>query len=473
MLDIVRILDRLRLRRPITWVYVTVGIALSGAAAHFLQSRFLSGLESAHNYSTAVVEDWNCQRRKASVKLSDDVFTMLVSRLQGDANGTKTEKISFALAKGGFQLLQICQSLQIDVGNELITEQINAIERGKALVKEWRADLIIFGKVMMTDNSLLIWTVNQHGGCDSSLAPTKLKDDAQTAEFEREAKAKLLAAVLKEIAAACRHGDDMDWELFKRQMKKLTALIAGTNLDLKEDQLLDISESYYNGLNLLYHWDGDNTWFELASSYAKYEREGTGTDLRKTQATYFYGRALTSKWLKAHDNDAGDQAIKVLEEALRGVPANVPGWRTEILDDLTRAYTLKGNDVLALKQMDEAIRINPGDPGRLNDRCYLQAKIGRLKAALDDCNESLKLRPNERATLDSRGVTYLKLKQSDKAIKDFDAVLRLDPKNARALYGRGVAQLISGNKNQGTGDIAAAKAIQPDVADEFARYGIK
>jgi tetratricopeptide (TPR) repeat protein len=448
---------------------VTIGIALSGAAAHFLQSEFIAGFERANQLSVGFVHDWSCQRQKASIKLRDDLFTMLVSRLQGDANGTKTEKISFALAQGGFQLLPICQSLQIDIGNELIAEQINAIERGKALVKEWKADLLIFGKV--TDNLLLVWTVNQHGGCDSSVAPTKIKDDAQTSEFERETKAQLLGLVLKEIAAACRHGADMDWDLFARQMRKLTALIWGSKLDLGEAEQLELSVSYYNGLNLLYNHDGDNAWFEAASSYAKFEMD-KGTDAQKSQAMVLYGKALLVKGQKTQDKDAFELGLKMMEEGLLKSPPQ-PQWRTEILDMLTGAYGHKGDDVHELRNMDAAIKLNPGDWSRLNNRCYLLAKIGQLKLALTDCNDSLKLHPNEPLTLDSRALTYLKMKQPDNAIKDYEAVLRLSPNNARALYGRGVASLMRGNKQHGDEDIAAAKVIQPTVADEFAQYGVK
>ena len=41
------------------------------------------------------------------------------------------------------------------------------------------------------------------------------------------------------------------------------------------------------------------------------------------------------------------------------------------------------------------------------------------------------------------------------------------------LYGRGLAKARKGDRNGGTADIAAAKAIKSDIADEFARYGLK
>ena len=47
-----------------------------------------------------------------------------------------------------------------------------------------------------------------------------------------------------------------------------------------------------------------------------------------------------------------------------------------------------------------------------------------------------------------------------------------DPKDADSLYGRGLAKLKSGDKAGGEADIAAAKAIKPDIADVYAGYGV-
>jgi hypothetical protein len=50
--------------------------------------------------------------------------------------------------------------------------------------------------------------------------------------------------------------------------------------------------------------------------------------------------------------------------------------------------------------------------------------------------------------------------------------LRINPKHPSALYGRGIAKIRTGNSVGGDGDVAAAKLIQPDIADEFASYSI-
>ena len=81
--------------------------------------------------------------------------------------------------------------------------------------------------------------------------------------------------------------------------------------------------------------------------------------------------------------------------------------------------------------------------------------------------------PNNAATLDSRGFIFLKMTQFDAAVSDYDAALRINPKLAFALYGRGLARLEERGCRRRRADIAAAKAIQADIAEEYARYGMQ
>ena len=74
---------------------------------------------------------------------------------------------------------------------------------------------------------------------------------------------------------------------------------------------------------------------------------------------------------------------------------------------------------------------------------------------------------------DSRGLTYLKMGQWDSAIDDYRSALRLDPKLASSLYGRGLARLKKGDVTGGNAGIAAGKAIEANIAEDFARYGVQ
>ena len=63
--------------------------------------------------------------------------------------------------------------------------------------------------------------------------------------------------------------------------------------------------------------------------------------------------------------------------------------------------------------------------------------------------------------------------QWDSAIADYDSALRLSPKMASALYGRGFAKLQKGDTANGNADQAAAKLIEPNIVEEFARHGLQ
>ena len=90
-----------------------------------------------------------------------------------------------------------------------------------------------------------------------------------------------------------------------------------------------------------------------------------------------------------------------------------------------------------------------------------------------DCNESLRLRPGDGDTLGNRGLVYLKLNKLDLALADYDAALQANPKNAFSLYGRGMAKWLTGDKAGADTDIATAKQISPDIAEDFGRYGVR
>ena len=131
-----------------------------------------------------------------------------------------------------------------------------------------------------------------------------------------------------------------------------------------------------------------------------------------------------------------------------------------------------GDFYRAVTDFGEVLRLNPKDAESLNNRCWARAMIGELQPALKDCDAALALRPRYLDALDSRGFVNLKLGQPKNAIADYDAALRINPKHPSALYGRGIAKIRTGNTVGGDSDVAAAKLIQSDIADEFISYGM-
>jgi tetratricopeptide (TPR) repeat protein len=168
----------------------------------------------------------------------------------------------------------------------------------------------------------------------------------------------------------------------------------------------------------------------------------------------------------AHDNKGEyDRAIQDFDQSIKLKPS------AEAHFNRGNAYLGKTQHAAAIDDYNQAIKLKPDFAQALDNRCWARAVVGILKPALADCNEALRLMPNNAGTLNSRGFVFLKMTNFDAAVSDFDAALRIDPKLAFALYGRGLARL----KNEdpaGDADIAAAKALQADIGEEYARYGV-
>lgn len=137
-------------------------------------------------------------------------------------------------------------------------------------------------------------------------------------------------------------------------------------------------------------------------------------------------------------------------------------------------YSTKHDTDRGIADIDQAIRVDPNFADAFNSRCNARAIEGQLHAALGDCNNALRLAPDTAAYLDTRGITELKLGAWDNAIRDYTAALKRNPKIAASLYGRGLAKRKKADSAGGNADIAAAKAIQANIAEEMATvYGVK
>ncbi len=181
------------------------------------------------------------------------------------------------------------------------------------------------------------------------------------------------------------------------------------------------------------------------------------------------GKLYWTRGLLYWDRKDYDRAIADETEAIKLDPKYVAAYIGRGV-----AYRSKGDTDHAMTDFSAAIKLNPKEPVAYDNRCWTRATAGReLQEALADCSEALRLDPNLTRPLDTRGLIYLRLERFDNAIADYDATLKINPRMASSLYGRGLAKLKKGDTAGGNDDIAAAKVIQADVAEEFARYGVR
>jgi tetratricopeptide (TPR) repeat protein len=183
------------------------------------------------------------------------------------------------------------------------------------------------------------------------------------------------------------------------------------------------------------------------------------------------GRALVRQVLPRPRplSQCHDRAIADYNEAIRLNPKDDTPYNGR-----GNAWSDKGDFDRAIADHSQAIQLDPKYAVAYNNRCWARATAGRdLQQALSDCDESLRLKPKNANAMSSRGFVYFRLNRLDDAIANYDASLKINSGNAEPLYGRGIAKLLKGDTAAGNSDIAAAKAAQTNIAEEFAKYGIK
>jgi len=166
-----------------------------------------------------------------------------------------------------------------------------------------------------------------------------------------------------------------------------------------------------------------------------------------------------------------DRAIADHSEAIRMDPAFANGFYNRGL-----TYSRKGDHEHAIADFTKGIELTASSSQLWGQRCWSRAVIGKqLKEAVEDCDKAAALSPKIPQIFAYRGFAWLKLGQFDKALADYDMAFALtkSPDHADWLYVRGMAKLKKGDAAGGNADIASAKAGRADIAEEYAKYGVK
>jgi tetratricopeptide (TPR) repeat protein len=202
------------------------------------------------------------------------------------------------------------------------------------------------------------------------------------------------------------------------------------------------------------------------------------------------------------DSDNDELAIKACSELIRKNPKNakahynlgVSYGNLDRWEDAIASYNEaikiarhpdyfhnRGNAYDHLGELDRAIddyeaslKIRPGNALSLRLRCWARGRLNRdLKEALTDCDQVVRLEPKESGSFSIRSFVYLRLEKWQDAIKDATTALKLDGSNADALFIRGIAKTRSGDEVGGKSDIEAARTMSSDIADYYAKFGVK
>lgn len=130
----------------------------------------------------------------------------------------------------------------------------------------------------------------------------------------------------------------------------------------------------------------------------------------------------------------------------------------------------------ALPILDDWIRLHSDDAllgSVLNERCWARALSNQmLDDALKDCRKAIRRDGAHAAYLDSLGLVELRLGQYAESIKAYEQATTLMPRSAWSRYGLGLAKVRSGQTDAGNADLAAARALDPQIEARATKFGL-
>lgn len=117
-----------------------------------------------------------------------------------------------------------------------------------------------------------------------------------------------------------------------------------------------------------------------------------------------------------------DSAIRDFDQAIRLEPGNAPVHATR-----GACYVRKGNLDRALVDLNDALRINPNNAAVHNAFGFYYNARGDYNRALVELNQALRINPQLAAAYKNRGVTYENKGELAAAVADFRVALTFDP----------------------------------------------
>ncbi|HEX4301554.1 MAG TPA: TonB family protein [Rhizomicrobium sp.] len=178
--------------------------------------------------------------------------------------------------------------------------------------------------------------------------------------------------------------------------------------------------------------------------------------------------SLAARGLARHGLGQNTDALADFDKAIALLPNYAPLY-------LYRAYSRDavGRYADSVADTTQAIALKLETFAVYNTRCWARAAWGQqLPDALADCNTSLQMEPGRAAVLNSRAFVYFRLGNYAAVLADDTAAIAGNAKEPSSFYIRGLAKLKLGDAAGGNADIAAAQAIDPGIAKEYAGYSV-
>jgi tetratricopeptide (TPR) repeat protein len=162
-----------------------------------------------------------------------------------------------------------------------------------------------------------------------------------------------------------------------------------------------------------------------------------------------------------------DQAIRDCDEAIRLEPGKAQAYGHR-----GKAWAGKGDTERALADYEAAIRIDPHNPALLREQGVLWRQVGDLDRALIAFDHAIRLGFSDASAYNERGQVWLQKGRQERAIADFNQALKIDPDLVSALINRGIAWRSKGALDRAIADFDQVISIDPNLSAAYYHRGL-
>jgi tetratricopeptide (TPR) repeat protein len=130
-------------------------------------------------------------------------------------------------------------------------------------------------------------------------------------------------------------------------------------------------------------------------------------------------------------------------------------------------YDRKGESEQAIREFDEAIRINPADPLSYLDRGMTYKGKKDYDRAIADYAEAIRLDPRWADAYFNRANAFKAMKDYDRAVADYSEAIRLDPEDPDPLFNRASAYRAMHDYARAAADLSEVVHLDSKDADAY------
>jgi tetratricopeptide (TPR) repeat protein len=174
----------------------------------------------------------------------------------------------------------------------------------------------------------------------------------------------------------------------------------------------------------------------------------------------FVERARIAEMAHHHDETI-DLCTKALDARL------TPFYVSGALTMRGNAYAGKGDLDHALRDYDEAIRVDPQNVLAWNNRGNVYARKNQRDKSTRDYSEAIRLNPNLEQAYCNRAIDYMAAGNMNKALADLTEAIRINPKFAEAYSRRSVALMQLKRGNEALADAQTAVTLRPESSEAY------